>query len=190
MGYKYINGGLLVGRGEHVRNAAFDAAKKNGAMVITKEQADAVSNVDTSLLNVQQLRRDIEGILPKDAQGRITAGPGNKLRSFFQTDDDLAAWGANRNRAIQILRAAAGSHGLRINEAEILYSVANDIPRITDTYDTAMKKLARVQEQLENVQRVILVKDRANFMKQERERRARTSADVNAEADAVLREVK
>ena len=186
-GYKYINMAHLVGKSPEFRQAVYAAAKNNGAVMLTKEQADAVSNVDVAMMNVGQLERDIAGLLPKDANGRLIGSPKNKLRAYFQTSDDLAAWGANRNRAIQILRAAAGSHGLRINEAEILYSVENDIPKIDDTEATALKKLARVREQLKNVSKAILVRDRSSFMKQEKDKRDADSSSVDDEVNSVLK---
>jgi hypothetical protein len=53
----------------------------------------------------------------------------------------------------------AGSKGLRINQAEINLAVKNDIPNVTDTYATALRKLSIVSNMLDNAENPILSKN-------------------------------
>jgi len=182
-GDKYLNSAKLVGMSPDARDAAMKQAKISGAKFVTGPDAEALGNVDSAVLNIGDLERLIDGLLPRDAAGRVTAGPNNAISAFFQTNDDLASWGSQRGRAIQMLRAAAGSKGLRINQAEILYSVANDIPKITDTYGTGMKKLASVKQQVHRVAQSILSSNRQKLIQDEGDARAK---EAQAVRDAVV----
>ena len=163
-GRKYIDTSKYLGT---QRQDAFKAAKALGAIALNKEQADAISQTDNAKLNISNLRDEIENLLPQDPAERARRIPGIRLSQVFQTSERRAAWGAYRLAAIQALRAAAGSKGLRINQAEIAASVANDIPQLTDTYPTAMKRLERLEKMLDNAADAVMVRDRSKMLRAE-----------------------
>jgi hypothetical protein len=152
-GRKYLNLGLYTGND---RNGARTAASKAGAIPVTPDQADSLQQVDNARRNQQDVIAQVTKILPKDAQGRITGFVGRNLSQVFQTEPQRAAFGSWRNSAITTLRAAAGSKGLRINQAEILMALANDLPTLNDDAATALQKVANINAQLDNVEESIL----------------------------------
>ncbi len=129
--------------------AAQQQAHAQGVYGASKEEADALQNIDVARQNMSLIAGHLDK-LPTSAGTRVLAGPANKLQAYFQTDEDLAAWGTWRTAAIQAMRALAGSKGLRINRSEIEASTENDIPKITDTIATANEKLKRVRAMLDS----------------------------------------
>lgn len=135
-----------------------EAAAALGVKVVTKAEASHLKNIETARLNQAALMQDIQDSLPKDAAGRVLAAPGILLSKALQTEDALAAYGSWRQSAIQTLQALVGGagSGLRINQAEIAQSLQNDIPKLTDTIETAQHKLANLQKQFDNAEAGIL----------------------------------
>lgn len=131
--------------------AAQKWAVANGIPAVSKDQADAVRQVDNAKRNLDLLENTVTKFLPPDWQSRPAAIPKIKLQKLLQTSGDIASYGAWRSAAIQMMRAAAGSKGLRINQAEILQSAANDIPQLTDDLPTAMARINAMKQQLDSV---------------------------------------
>ncbi len=159
-GLKYVDTSGLSG---DAKNAAIKSAAKAGIPAVTPDQAGALNDIDNARLNQDAILNQIKTFLPKDAAGRITAGPSNKLSQFIQTNDQLGAFNSWRTAAINTLRATAGSKGLRINQAEILAATENDIPQITDTLGVAQQKYNNIMTLLGNAEKAILVSDRSTF---------------------------
>jgi hypothetical protein len=142
------------------RNTARAAAIAAGAMPVSKEQADALGEIDTARANQKAIATQIGDLLPKTPGARAGATVNVPLSKVFQTQDQIAAYGSWRTAAINSLRATAGSKGLRINEAEIAAAIENDIPKLTDTVGTARQKLANINTMLDNAERSIIVRNR------------------------------
>jgi hypothetical protein len=143
------------------RNRARAAAGAAGAVAVSKEQADALQEIDNARSNQTAILTQITDILPKGPGGRVVAVPATKLEKLFQSNDQIAAFGSWRTAAINSLRATAGSKGLRINKSEIEQAVENDIPKLTDTLGTAQQKVHNIFTMLENAEKSILEKDRS-----------------------------
>lgn len=126
-------------------SAAQREAKAKGVKGVSAAEADALQNLTTAHSNIEEIRSHLDKLASNPAT-RFVTGPMNKVQAFFQTDEDLASWGTYRNQAIQAMRAAAGSKGLRINKAEIEMAIANDIPAITDTRAVAEAKMSRLDK--------------------------------------------
>lgn len=160
-GKKYLTLDQFTG---NQKKLALDQALAQKIPIVNKDQADALSEIDRARQNLEGLVTDVVSKLPKDASGRLLGGAlNNKIGAVLQTDPELASWGANRTAAIQALRAAAGSKGLRINRAEIEMSAQNDIPQITDTVATATARLRRMRRMLDNAENATLVLDRSTL---------------------------
>lgn len=157
-GKQYVDGSLYTAE---QRDKAHGAANEQGIPMISKEQANAIQEIDNARANQRDIQNQIKDLLPKDATGRPIVALENKLSKFFQTNDQVAAYNSWRTAAIQTLRATAGSKGLRINQAEIAQAIENDIPKLTDTLGTAQQKLKNINTLLDNAENSILVRDRS-----------------------------
>jgi hypothetical protein len=116
-----------------------------------KDQMDSLDNIETAQRNFDSMEQQILPLLPRDAAGRILGGAlGNTIEASAQMQPILSSFKAWRAAAIESLRAAAGSKGLRINEAEIKLAMDNDVPTITDTVGTAMNKMAIMRRMIQN----------------------------------------
>lgn len=145
-GIPYVDGTNL--KGKNADTAQLQAAKL-GIPYLGTNGADAMANIDTARTNMDEIKTSLDGILPSNWATRGVVAPLNQMQSFFQTNDQIASFNAYRSAAIQALRAMAGSKGLRINQAEILQSVNQDIPKITDTVGAAAGKIAKVNAMLD-----------------------------------------
>lgn len=157
-GRRYID---LSGYTGEERNKARAAANASGVVGVSKEQANALQEIDNARANQRSIMAQIGDLLPQGAAGRGVSAVTVPLSKLFQTHDQIAAFGTWRTAAIQALRATAGSKGLRINQAEIAMSVENDIPKLTDTVGTARQKVQTIETMLENAEQSILVRDRS-----------------------------
>jgi hypothetical protein len=143
------------------RAKAQKAAVAQGITPVNKDVAGMLSDLDTARQNQQTMLGLVESKLPKDAAGRLLKGPANTIEKLAQSDPELGAMGTFRNAAIQSMRAVAGSKGLRINQAEVQLAIDNDIPKPTDTLDTARNKLTNLAAFMENIEKAHLVRDRS-----------------------------
>ncbi|HEV8262939.1 MAG TPA: hypothetical protein VGQ19_19560, partial [Burkholderiales bacterium] len=157
-GRRYLDGSLYQGE---ERNKARAAAGTAGAVMVSKEQANALQEIDNARSNQRSIITQVEDLLPKGPGGRVIAGPATRIEAYFQTDERKAAFASWRTAAIQALRATAGSKGLRINQAEIAQAIENDIPKLSDTLGTARQKVANIETMLENAEKSILERDRS-----------------------------
>jgi hypothetical protein len=158
-GRKYID--LSEWQTPEDREKAQKAAVAAGVMPVNKDVSGMLSDLDTARQNQQTMMSLIESKLPKDASGRLLKGPLNSIEKLSQSDPELASMGTFRNAAIQSMRAVAGSKGLRINQAEVQLAIDNDIPKLSDTLDTARQKLANLSAFMENIEKAHLIRDRS-----------------------------
>jgi hypothetical protein len=158
LGGKYID--LSTYQGDE-RNKARDAASAAGAIAVSKEQANALQEIDNARANQQSILDQISDLLPKNPATRTAALVGTPIERLLQTDDRIAAFSSWRTAAINTLRATAGSKGLRINKSEIEQAVENDIPKLTDTLTVAQRKVKNIQTMLDNAEKSILTRDRS-----------------------------
>jgi hypothetical protein len=146
-GINYVDGTNLTGKDAI---AARNAANAKGLPYLDKTSADLQNNVETTRQNMTNILSTLEGVSPQGPISRVAEYPQRMLSSIFQTNDQVASFAAYRSAAIQALRSMAGAKGLRINQAEIMQSVNNDIPTINDTIDTAKSKIAKVNSMLDS----------------------------------------
>lgn len=161
-GMKYIDLGDYETPTE--RQKARDAAKKAGVPALAKDVAAGLTAADTARQNMGAMMAQIESKLPKDAAGRLLAGPENQIAKFLQTDDDIASFKAWRGGAIQALQAIVErGMGFRLNKAEIDMIMQNDIPQLSDTVGTARKRLKALTTMLDNKEKSALTMDRSTL---------------------------
>lgn len=147
-GRKFVDLGSLTGK---EKNAAIAQAGKQGLVALGSVDAVGVRDVDRARRDIDSLERYLGDLLPRDAKGRIAAAPGMKLQKLLQTNEKRAAFKTFRDVAIPTLRAMAGSRGLRITQQQIELSVQN-LPKDTDTYGTAQRKLQIIRKILNNAE--------------------------------------
>lgn len=147
-GNRFVDLGGLLGK---EKNSAIKEAGKQGLIALSSVDATPLKDVDRARRDVESLWEYVEELLPRDAQGRIAAGPGMKLQKLLQTNDKRAAFKTYRDVAIPVLRALAGSRGLRITQQQIQLSVDN-LPKDTDTYETAKRKVGIIYRVLSNAE--------------------------------------
>lgn len=148
-GISYVDGTNLTGKDAAI---AQRAAAKAGVAYLDKTTADLQNNVETARQNMKNIAASLDGLLATSGID-IGAKVGNAISSYTQIGgnaDALASFNAYRSAAIQALRAMAGAKGLRINQAEIMQSVNQDIPKITDTVGVAKAKIAIVNSLLDS----------------------------------------
>lgn len=153
----------LTGYTGKLKNALKERYESQGIPALESVHADTIVEIDGARMNYLSLMENITSELPKDATGRITQGLGIKLSQLTQANELRAAFQAYRTTAIKALRAAAGSKGFRMTEAEIMLAVNNDVPRMTDTVGTALQKQANMFAQFDNAERAILTKRRGGM---------------------------
>lgn len=157
-GRKYIN------RDDLPKEAAGfmeQQAAAQGVRVVDKDTAGTLSDIDDAKANMQTMLNLVKGKLAASPAERIYKGPENKLEAAMQTDPTLASMGTFRNAAIKTMRAVAGSKGLRINQYEVQLAIDNDIPKMTDTWDVAAKKIDTLNKFLDNAENTHLTLNRA-----------------------------
>jgi hypothetical protein len=146
------------------KDAARKAAKAQGLTVVDKATGDTLRAADTARLNLEAMWGQIQSKLPKDASGRVIAGPGNRLKQYFQSDADVAAFNSWRAGAIQAVQALVErGMGFRLNQAEINMIMQNDMPQVTDTVQTAKQRVDNVLKLLDDKEKVALTRDRSTL---------------------------
>jgi hypothetical protein len=145
--------------------AARHAAQAAGLVAVDAKTGASLKAIDSAKQNAQEMWRQVSGVLPKDASGRIITGPENTLARIFQTNPQLGAFGAWRTAAIQQVQALAEpGMGLRINQAEIKAAMDNDIPQETDTVQVAAQRLKNLFTMLGNKENDALTMDRSTLV--------------------------
>ena len=137
--------------------AKMNAYRQQGLTVLSKSDAEKMDELDAVRMNQQSILDSILDKLPKDATGHITQGLTNKLQQFFQSDEELASYGSWRQTAVQSLQGLVRGGGFRMNQAEILMSIANDIPKVTDTVAVAQRKIAHIRAQYDNLEKSMII---------------------------------
>jgi hypothetical protein len=150
----YVDMSMYVGRD---KTKARQEAHASGIVPLSKDDVGLLQDADGALANMDYIESMITSKLPKDATGRVLGGAlSNKIEAYLQTDDQLATLPALRAAAIKSLRAAAGSRGFRMTEAEIMLAVENDIPKITDTVSAAKQKLDHMRKIITNASQAVI----------------------------------
>ena len=155
-GKRFVDVSELIGK---EKGAAVKWATQQGLPAVGKDQMAELRDQETARGNIEGMLGQLQGLLPKDAAGRVASAPGIRLSAMLQTNAQRAAFNAWRGAAIRNLRAIAGSRGFRITEAEIKLAVKNDIPTINDTWPAAQAKMANVTAMLDNAELPLLEKD-------------------------------
>lgn len=146
------------------RSMAAAAAKAAGIQPVSKEVGASLAAADTAKQNITAMWSKIESKLPKTPDGRVIAGPANKLKQYFQTDDDLAAFNSWRAGAIQAVQALVEKGmGFRLNQAEINMIMQNDMPQVTDTVGAAKTRVNNMLTLLSNKEKTALTLDRSTL---------------------------
>jgi hypothetical protein len=127
--------------------AAQRQAHALGASGTNAAESTALANIDTARQNLDDMEKSLDK-LPTSPGSRVLVGPLNRLEAYMQWDPQLAAWGGNRDAAIQAMKSMIGTQGVRINRAEMQNAIENDVPDPTDTQATAREKLARSRQKL------------------------------------------
>ena len=158
-GRQYINLGDF--QTPNQKKQAQDLANAKGISYVDAKADAGLKAADAVKSTLGTIQQQIQDKLPKDAQGRIIGGAANKLSQLFQTQPELAAFGAWRTAAIQTVQALAQpGMGLRINQAEINAAMNNDLPQITDTVATAQQRLKNLETMLESKESSTLTRNR------------------------------
>lgn len=126
-------------------------AAQLGIPYLSKAASGVVQKADDVKSNMASISAMIDN-LPNNAFTRMFVGPLNNIAAAVQQNPGLASFNTWRTAAIATLQALAGGagSGLRINQAEILMSIKNDIPNIDDTKDTAKSKIIKITTMLDN----------------------------------------
>lgn len=159
-GLKYMSAGAYQGKD---RTAAQNWARDNKIPMVSAPEDDALKQIDTARLNLTSMFNEVKSTLPVDPKTNLLTIPNRKLSEWLKLNPTLASFGTWRSSAIQAMRAAAGSKGLRINQAEILMSAANDLTQIGDNIPSAMKRIQVMLTQLDDSEKSVLVKDRSTL---------------------------
>lgn len=126
-----------------------------GVRHVTRQEADALKNIDKARADYDDLMKRFEGHLSKDAAGRPLSSVTNKLGVYLQSDPQLAAAVATDfPLLIQTLKANAGTVG-RIMQIEV-ERMAPVLPQADDTWRMALEKKLAVAQMFNNVEQSIL----------------------------------
>lgn len=148
-GKKVIDAGMFIGKS---RDTMLQWASDNGVIPVGKDQMKVLEDIQGARGNAQKIMESIGPMLSKTPLERYTTGLRNRFGRIFQTNGTLGGYRTWRGSAIRALRAAAGSGGLRLNQAEINLAVKNDIPDEMDTIDTANQKIQNLVDMLDSAE--------------------------------------
>lgn len=128
---------------------------------LSKEGTDHMAKIETARENIESMLAQAESVLPASPAERIAKYGNRKLSKILQTSDERSAWGTWRVSAIQQLIALAGGlgSGLRVNQAEIMQAVHNDIPTLNDTYGVALRKANNIRKMLDHTEGPLMESD-------------------------------
>jgi len=125
-------------------------AARTGTPIFNDSQANAMQSLDVTQNNLNQLQGIIQRNLSSGIGGRIGDIAKAKFNDIFQNSPELTEISNFRESAIKQIQAlASGGSGLRINQSEI-DSATNNLPLPTDNLETAMAKLTRTKQFLDN----------------------------------------
>jgi hypothetical protein len=146
------------------RRAALNWASANKIPAISTHGVDKLKRIQDALGNIDSMLAQAESIMPGGPTERIRDFGKRRMSAILQTNDMRAAWGTWRISAIQQLTALAGGmgSGFRINQAEIMQAVKNDIPTLNDTYAVALRKANNIRTMLKNTEMPIIRNDWRN----------------------------
>jgi hypothetical protein len=155
-GNKYIDLSTVT---DPTENAALqNAARSEGIMPVTTDQAQKLQNIDDTRTNLAQISAQfakIGGSGP--VQTLFGSGIPQEISGAFGNADvgSFQAWRTAAINSIQALAGGSGS-GVRINQAEINAAMENDIPSMGDTIAQANAKVQVLNNQLNNWENEIL----------------------------------
>jgi hypothetical protein len=133
------------------RTKAMRWAADNGVRFGNDKTIDKLHSVQGARTNLQAMLNQAAEILPATPAERILKAPGIAGSIAFQNNPVRSAWKTWRIQAIKQLTAIAGGmgSGMRINQAEIMQAVKNDIPTEYDTLPVAVQKINNVMAMLD-----------------------------------------
>lgn len=153
-GIPYVDGTTLTG--DQSSEAQLEAAKL-GIPYLGSASASALNSIEAARTNLQNIATTISdaGTTPGniiEKAGDLILYPVEGATQSGDYGPTVAAYNTYRSAAIKALQAVAGGtgSGLRINQAEIQMSIQNDIPQLTDTAETANKKMAIMDSLLDS----------------------------------------
>lgn len=130
-----------------------------GLVPVDKSGVQALGVIDKARNTLNSQLASVEPYLATTAGGRVANYPNIKLGQIFQTNPDLGAYSAWRDGAIQALQGlSAGGTGLRIQQSAINNMIAS-LPRTTDTWATAQRKVQIIQGMIDNAERPIVTRN-------------------------------
>jgi hypothetical protein len=140
------------------KNVAMKWAAENGVVALGTKDVSTMKDIGRARFDIQTVKDFAEGLFPRDAQGRIVMTPQIAGQRIFQTEAGRAAYRTLTESAIPILRATAGSAGLRITREQIALTIQN-LPKQNDTAEVAMRKFAILESLLNNAEAPIVSMD-------------------------------
>jgi hypothetical protein len=141
------------------REKARAAANKLGVAFVDKETGDRLKEIDNAKANQQKIMDQVTPLLASGPGGRAVTALTTPLNKVFQTQEQVAAFGAWSESAIQTLRALAGSKGLRIDKVKLDLMINNSI-KLTDSLGVAQQKFKNISEMLDSAENSLVIKDR------------------------------
>jgi hypothetical protein len=179
LGYKYVNLGDIPDKKQQA--AVADLARKNGLPVVSAKENSALELVDKARGHFRDLAVTVGMPLPTDANGNVTSWQipplsnytgvlatsgtslGRLVKGYEQKSQignqspQLQDMKAFSDAAITAVQALGGlGTGMRINQAQILQTLKNNIPQATDTAETARRKINRTIALMNETERALL----------------------------------
>jgi hypothetical protein len=154
-GTAYVDAGRLTGTPIQ-QNKITQAATTAHIPVLSDSDVSKVRSIDITKQNLDAMQGAISGLLGNGAVGRIGSSISNLFGQVTQSNETVASWNGYRTLAVNALQAlGAGSGGARITAGEI-QTATDNLPTITDSAQTANKKIAIINGFLNNWTKEIL----------------------------------
>ena len=141
------------------------AARNAGIPVVTKDQAATLEEIDGAMSALKDYEDalndpDVQSQIPKDWTGRPFAIGSQDFQKAAESNPKLASLGSYSDATIKVLKALAGTKGLRINRAEIA-NTSSTLPVPGDTQETIKQKFANIRGLIQNNEDAILGKPKS-----------------------------
>jgi len=146
------------------RPGVMAAASKAGLLALRADEAKTLQGIDHAIQNIEDVKTAVSGFAAKDFLGRPQQLARVTWAKVSQSDPAIASYPALQLAAINnVLAQVPPGHGFRLNEAEIKRSLANDLPKDTDSWPVAQRKIEHQQKMIENLRNTIVVRDRSTL---------------------------
>lgn len=157
-GNKYVDGTQFKGI---QFNQARAWAQSHGVSFLNKNEVDQLKNIEIARQNQTAMFNNLQSVMPEGWGQRLAQYPNRAISSFTESDSILGAVDSWMPHTIQLLRATAGTAGLRLNQS--LINSALDKVTITknDTLATAAQKMANIEIQMNTIENALMGKTNA-----------------------------